>query len=83
VIAFPQPASDFVNISLVTGDGLSGNKNVRMELLNQLGTIIETWNFLPADGLTMTIDTHSLPKGLYSLRTIRGDQVRSIPLLIQ
>ena len=83
VIAFPQPASDFVNINLVTGDGLSGNKNVRMELLNQLGIIIETWNFLPADGLTITIDTHLLAKGLYSLRTIRGDQVRSIPLLIQ
>lgn len=72
VIVYPNPTADFVNITNAEG--------FRMTMMNSTGNIIES-NIINSD--IYTLDVNNLAKGIYLIKLVNGDNVRTIKITVK
>ena len=72
---YPNPVKDWLNVEL--GSALSGALHV--SLINILGTEVKKWDeFVPAQGdQKLKLDLSQFRSGMYILKIVQNDQVRT------
>lgn len=74
---YPNPAQDFIAIQ----SNLL-NKNLKLELVNELGQVVLTSEILPASTLSI-METHTLYNGIYFLKVSDNKSTKSYKIIIK
>ena len=78
VSVYPNPARDYVNITL----GGGSNENMIISLFNQSGQILQEKNLSNAGGTTVPLSVSSYPEGSYIIVVTGADGSRQINKLL-
>jgi hypothetical protein len=78
VSIYPNPARDYVNITL----GGNSNENMIIRLFNQAGQIVQEKNVSNAGGTTVPLSVSSYPEGSYIIVVTGADGSRQINKLL-
>lgn len=72
---YPNPVKDFLTVEL--GSGVSGA--IHVSLINILGTEVKKWDefFLPQGDQKLKLDLSQFRSGMYILKIVKQDQVRT------
>lgn len=76
LVVYPNPAKDFIAIQSNLLD-----KNLKLELINELGQIVLTSEILQGSTLSI-METHTLYNGMYFLRVSNSESSKSYKVLI-
>ena len=78
VSVYPNPAHDYVNITL----GGNSNESVNIRLFNQSGQVLQEKNVSNAGGTTVPLSVSSYPEGSYIIVVTGADGSRQINKLL-
>jgi hypothetical protein len=73
---FPNPAKDYVNVTLGGGDNAMGNLSIR--LISQAGQLLVEKKVNNTGGLTVSLPVSSYPQGNYLIQVIGTDGTQQI-----
>ncbi|HTI07948.1 MAG TPA: T9SS type A sorting domain-containing protein [Puia sp.] len=76
VSIFPNPAKDYVNISLSGNDNATGNLSIR--LISQAGQLLVEKKVNNTGGMTVSLPVSSYPQGNYLVQVIGADGSQQI-----
>jgi hypothetical protein len=78
VSVYPNPAHDYVNITL----GGNSNESINIRLFNQSGQVLQEKNLSNAGGTTVPLSVSSYPEGSYIIVVTGADGSRQINKLL-